>query len=105
MIKDGFLKESFAEMTPEIIAEAAKKAIGREIKVSEEEIADFKEAEKCVRLQKSLGGPAPEEVRKMIKDIKLKLSTLKKDIALKEKKLDQAKKLLDKEANKIIMLN
>ncbi|KKS97650.1 MAG: argininosuccinate lyase, argininosuccinate lyase [Candidatus Gottesmanbacteria bacterium GW2011_GWA2_43_14] len=105
MIREGFLKKSFLEMTPGIISEAAKEAIGKDLRVNETDIAEFKEAGKCVLLQDSLGGPAPQQVRKMIKAINLKTNSFSRQITDKEKRLKKAENYLLQEVNKLIMLN
>jgi len=99
------LKTSFAEMTPDLIAKAVKKAIGKEILLQKSDLENFKDAKQCVLVHKSRGGPAPGEVKKMIKDINLKLKSFQKEIISKEIKLSESKKLLEKEVNKIVMLN
>lgn len=102
MIKEGYLKKSFLEMTPQLIAKASKEAIGLEVKVTASDIENFKEAQKNVLLQNSLGGPAPGEVKKMISDIKDKTKKHQKEIIGKEKLLAEAQSLLNQEIKKIL---
>jgi len=56
------------EITVEMIEEAALEGLGRELGMSEEELRLAIDPLENVRRRKAIGGPAPEEVKRMIDD-------------------------------------
>jgi argininosuccinate lyase len=101
MIREVYLKKSFKEMTPSIIARASKNAIGRKISIKKGDISNFLSAKKCVMLQKSLGGPAPSQVKKMIKHLHRKVNSMKNVINEKAVIQKKAHDLLNREVENI----
>jgi len=86
LIKDGYLKKSFSELTPDLVAKL----------ISQKEIDQVSTAKACVFSHTSLGGPAPVEVKKQIKQIDLQVNNwqekIKKQQQVKVKALDVLEK-------------
>ena len=61
------------EISVEMIEEAALEGLGSELGMSEEELRLAVDPLENVRRRKAIGGPAPEEVKRMIDDRRAKL--------------------------------
>lgn len=95
LIKEGFLKKSFQELTPELLTSVSEKAIGKKVMISKQDIQAVGAASACAFSHNSEGGPAPCEVKKQIKDLTKKLQEVKTHIKFKKNKIAKASKLLD----------
>jgi argininosuccinate lyase len=58
--------ETGSEITHDVLQATAKEILGREISMTEEELAETLSAENFVRVRKIYGGPAPEETRRAL---------------------------------------
>lgn len=102
LIKGGYLKTSFSELTPELVSEVSQKVLGRKIRISKESISEVASARACAFSHTSEGGPAPGEVEKMIADLRKKIKEKGKYIQQKKQKIDKGYKLLQKEVGKLL---
>ena len=102
LIKEGYLKDSFAELTPDLVAVVSQKTIGKKIVVTAKDIRRVATARECALSHTSYGGPAPKQVKKMIGDLKAKLNKKQKNIAGKKRKIDLAYQILAKEVGLLI---
>jgi hypothetical protein len=59
------------DITPALVAESSLKVIGKKLSISEAEIESAVDPEENLKRHNSVGGPAPESVRKMIQTRKL----------------------------------
>jgi argininosuccinate lyase len=78
------------EITVEMIEEAAIEGLGREIGMSEEELRLAIDPLENVRRRKAIGGPAPEEVKRMIDDRRAKLGREELMHAKRRRRLEEA---------------
>ncbi len=102
LIKDGYLKKSFEELTPAIVAEASTKVLAKRIVVTQADIDAVATAEKCVWSHTSEGGPAPSQVKKQINSVMKTVVALAKQTNLIKAKQKQAFDNLEKEVKKIV---
>jgi argininosuccinate lyase len=90
LIRGGYLKESFNELTPELISAVSKETIDKEIKVTMEELYEVQDPIRCALSHTSIGGPAPEEVNRMIGELGKEVSKYKGCIDARLSKLQAA---------------
>jgi argininosuccinate lyase len=77
-------KMVLSDLTPELLNMTAKKSMGITISVKLVDIKDSIDPKKCVESHKTMGGPAPVEVKRMLKNRKLLTSQSK--MSLEEQK-------------------
>ena len=94
LIKQGYLKHSFTELTPAMIAEVALKTLKKKIVMTQTDINEVAKAKECAFSHTSDGGPAPSQVKKQIHSVT-------KIIGKIEKRLNSMK---DKQKKMIIAL-
>ncbi|KKU87336.1 argininosuccinate lyase [Candidatus Gottesmanbacteria bacterium RIFCSPLOWO2_01_FULL_48_11] len=93
IIKSGAIS-SFAQLTPGLVRETAIEVLQKPIEVTQEQIDEVASARQCVMAHTSLGGPAPKQVKKMIKKIKKEVRNIAEKLNEKKQKLQQAKIML-----------
>jgi argininosuccinate lyase len=89
------------EITVEMIEEAALEGLGRKLGMSEEELRLAIDPLENVRRRKAIGGPAPEEVKRMIDDRRAKIKREELRNAERRKRLEEAYKELGRAEGKI----
>lgn len=87
LLRGGFLKKSFLELTPELLASVSLKAIGKKVEITLNEIQEVATAKVCAFSHTSTGGPSPSEVKKQIQDLKLLVTKAQKGIQSKEENI------------------
>ena len=102
LIKGRYLKTSFSELTPELVSEVSQKVLGRKIRISKESISEVASARACAFSHTSEGGPAQNEVKKMIADLARKIENKEKYIEGKRKKIEKGYDLLEKEIKQLM---
>ncbi|MBI3366627.1 argininosuccinate lyase [Candidatus Roizmanbacteria bacterium] len=102
LIKEKYLKKSFSELTPKLIAEVSKKVLKKEIHISQQDLIDVASASQCVFSHTCEGGPAPSQVKLMIKDINNKIIEFQENINKKQNHINTALRKLEKEVNLLI---
>ena len=90
------------EVTSEMLDEAAVKIIGRPLKMDEEEIRQALDPVHFVEAHNSVGGVAPSEVKRMIKDRMKRLEGAEERQAERVNRLKKAHELLDAQVSSII---
>ena len=93
IIKSGAIS-SFAQLTPGLVRETAIEVLQKPIEVTQEQIDEVASERECVMANTSLGGPAPKQVKKMIKKIKKEVRNIAEKLNEKKQKLQQAKIML-----------
>ena len=89
------------EITVEMIEEAAIEGLGREIGMSEEELRLAIDPLENVRRRRAIGGPAPEEVKRMIDDRQEKIESEELKHDERRRKLEEAYQKLGRAEGKI----
>ncbi|MFA4873431.1 MAG: argininosuccinate lyase [Patescibacteria group bacterium] len=102
IIKKGILKEGFHELTPSMVRIVAQELIGKPIEVTTEDIMAVATARASVSNHVSEGGPAPQEVERMIGDIREKTSRMQEDMSRHEYTLSEADDRLQQEVQDLI---
>jgi len=102
LIKDGYLKKSFSELTPKLIKMVSKKILNKEINIDEKDLTEFKTIQNSVFSHTCYGGPAPSQVKNMIKNVTSKIKKYSKGIFNYQNKIKQALTNLDNEVKKLI---
>jgi len=102
LIKNGYLKKSFEELTPAMVAEASKKVLAKKIVITQANIDAVATAEKCVWSHTSEGGPAPSQVKKQIHSVTKIMVAVEKQMNLIRTKQKQAFSNLGKEIKQIV---
>ena len=90
------------QVTPEMLDKAAVKIMGRSLKMNEKEIRQALDPVHFVEAHKSIGGVAPSEVRRMIKDRKKRLEEVEKRQTERVNRLKEACEILDAEVSSIV---
>ncbi|MGD0802478.1 MAG: argininosuccinate lyase [Candidatus Bathyarchaeia archaeon] len=90
LIRGGYLKESFAELTPELLSKVSRETIGKEVKVKKKDLEEVLDPVECALSHDSLGGPAPKEVARMIKEQRKKVREHINFLEARAKKLNSA---------------
>jgi argininosuccinate lyase len=90
------------EITCEMLDEAAQKVIGKPLGLDESVIAKALDPFENVRIRETIGGPAPKEVKRMIKEREELLLQNKAALNERKKDLQIAAKLLLEACNNII---
>lgn len=93
IIKGGKIT-SFQEMSPQMVVNASIQALGKAIQLSADDIAFIATARASVVAHKSLGGPAPQQVKRMVKKIKKEMNAINGKLNQKKKQLQAAHVLL-----------
>ena len=75
---------ALSDLSPELLNKTAKDCAGITLAVKLEDIMDSIDPQKCVESHKTLGGPAPAEVKRMLKN--RKTLTTKSKTSLKDQK-------------------
>ena len=101
LIKEKYLKKSFSELTSKLVADVTKKVLNKNVFVTQNDLDEVSSAEKCAFSHTSEGGPAPSQVKLMIKDVKKKAFDLKKEIYVKQNINIKAIKKLEESVKKI----
>ncbi len=70
-------KRTFKNLTPTHLSDAAKKIFGMKIQINVEDIETATDPLKVIKAHKAKGGPAPKEVKRMIKNRKKQLKNNK----------------------------
>lgn len=86
LIKDGYLKKSFSELTPEMVSKL----------ISQKEIDQVATAKACAFSHTSLGGSAPAEVKRQIKQIDLQVNNWQEKIKKQQQVKVKALNFLEK---------
>lgn len=81
------------EITPNMVAEASENVIGRRLTVSKEELASALDPRQNLIRRKTIGGPAPDIVKDMIKD---RIKGIKTQDKRRRERLLRIKQSLDK---------
>jgi len=102
LIKDGYLKHSFTELTSTMVAEASSKVLKKKLIVKQADIDAAATAEKCARSHTSEGGPAPSQVKKQIHSVMKTIAAIEKQINSIKTKQKQAHSNLGKEVKQIV---
>jgi len=85
---------TLSDLTPEMLQKVAHEAAGLNLKVELADIQDAIDPMKCVESHNVLGGPAPIEVKRMIKGRKKTMSQFSAGLVARENKLKEAEQLL-----------
>ena len=101
IIKKGVIS-SFIELTPQMVNDTAMEVLKKPIVVTQEQINEVATARACVNAHTSFGGPAPGQVKNMIKKIKKQLRILQGNVLHKKQKLSDSHTLLRRTVNKTI---
>ena len=102
LIKDGSLKESFTELTTELVASVSQKVLGKTVTVSRNDIQSIHTATHSAFAHTSLGGSAPSEVKKQIVLLSNNVNKIKAAIVYKQKNIHSAYKKLNHHVNKLL---
>ena len=93
LIKEIIIKEiKPKEITAKLLNELSFKVLGKNISVTDMMIQSTLDVESCLSQRKTLGSPAPKEVKRMIKNRKELLYLNKNNIASRVRKLEAANK-------------
>lgn len=90
------------QITTEMIEVAAMKSIGRKLEVKQQDLKLAVNPLENIKRRKVLGGPAPEEVKRMIDDRKNRVNIDMTRHIARLKKLNQASEALNSAENKIM---
>lgn len=85
---------SFASVTPELIAETATSLLGKPVTMTQAQINAVSTARASVYAHTSFGGPAPAQVKRMIKKIKKDIAIRTAVLLQKKQKIADSRKLL-----------
>lgn len=102
LIKEQYLKNSFAELTPKLLATVSNKVLGKKIILSKSNLKKVSTPKDCVYNRISDGGPSPIQVKLMIKDIGKKIVIIKKGITNKQKRIEKAVLKLEESVKKTL---
>ncbi len=102
LIKEQYLKNSFTELTPKLLTTVSDKVLGKKIILSKSNLKKVSTPKDCVYNRISEGGPAPIQVKLMIKDIEKKVFSVQKNIINKQNKINKAIEKLEESVKKII---
>ena len=86
---------ALSDLSPEQLNKTAKDCAGITLAVKLEDIKDSIDPQKCVESHKTLGGPAPVEVKRMLKNRKTLLSKSKTSLKDQKSRLEEADVELD----------
>lgn len=92
-----------SEVPPQMVKETSLEITGKEINLTKETIKNATDPRKNVEIRDSIGGPAPKEVKRMIKIRKTVLKDMKGKQAYRKKRLEESKHMLDKAVNDLIL--
>ncbi len=101
IIKKGVIS-SLRELTPQIVNDTAVEVVKKPIVVTRKQINEVATARACVNAHTSFGGPAPGQVKHMIKRIKKQLHMLKNIVLHKKQRLADSHRLLLATVNEVI---
>jgi argininosuccinate lyase len=90
------------EITAKSLNELSLKVLGKNISVTDMMIQRSIDVESCLSQRKTLGSPAPKEVKRMIKNRKKLLDVNKNNIASRVRKLEAANQDLRITVNKYL---
>jgi len=88
-------KLTLSKLTPELLNKTAKDVAGITLDVKLADIKDSADPKKFVESHKATGGPAPSEVKRMLKNRKQLTAQSKTDLKTKKKLLETADKQLE----------
>jgi argininosuccinate lyase len=88
-------KLALSDLSPEQLNKTAKDCAGITLAVKLEDIKDSIDPQKCVESHKTLGGPAPAEVKRMLKNRKTLTSKSKTSLKDQKSRLEEADVELD----------
>ena len=83
-------KLALSDLSPEQLNKTAKDCAGITLAVKLEDIMDSIDPQKCVESHKTLGGPAPVEVKRMLKNRKTLTSNSKTSLKDQKSRLEEA---------------
>jgi argininosuccinate lyase len=86
---------TLADLTPELLQKAAKDSAGLTLKAKLEDIKESIDPMKFVESHKAKGGPAPSEVKRMLKNRKQLTAQSKTSLKEKKSKLEEADNQLE----------
>lgn len=95
-------KRLFNDLTTKEIAEISKKILGKEIILHNEDFRNFTNPVYSVINRTNVDGPAPVNIQKGIKHLKILIGEREEKLSLKKKKVQQAKLKLQRLNQKII---
>lgn len=101
LIGKGWLKTDFSQLTPAMVNKAALTVLGEEFSVSQKDLDVVKTAQAAALGHTSLGGSAPEEVKKQIKQLNQQLKSVEKKIGEKQAAIKQGLELLKQEVKQL----
>ncbi|MCW8801897.1 MAG: hypothetical protein OQK81_00915, partial [Candidatus Bathyarchaeota archaeon] len=81
---------ALSDLLPELLNKTAKDCAGITLAVKLDDIIDSINPQKCVESHKTLGGPAPAEVKRMLKNRKMLTSKSKTSIKDQKSRLEEA---------------
>ena len=83
-------KLALSDLSPELLNKTAKDCAGITLAVKLDDIIDAIDPQKCVESHKTLGGPAPAEVKRMLKNRLALLSKSKTSLKDQKSRLEEA---------------
>lgn len=89
IIKSGSI-DSFTQMTPQLVAKTAMEILKKPIVISQSQINAVATSRASVMAHTSFGGPAPSQVKSMIKKLKKEVRLVSGKLLEKKKKLSAA---------------
>jgi len=102
LIKEKYLKNSFSELTPKLLATVSKKILDKKIFLTKSDLKKVSTPKDCVYNRISEGGPSPIQVKLMIKDIEKKVIGIKKEIINKQNVIKIAVHKLEESVKKTL---
>jgi len=90
------------DIDTKLVDEAAREIIGRPLNMSDEIVKKALDPGEFVKRRTIIGGPAPVEVRRMLKDRKSRIINERKRLEEVKSKIDQSLKLLYQEVDSIV---
>lgn len=90
------------EIDTQLVDEASKEILGKPLNMPNEIIKKALDPEEFVKRRALTGGPAPEEVRRMVEDRKMRIQEEKKRLEELKGKVNGSLKLLYESINKIV---
>ncbi len=90
LIKEQYIQQSFSELTQQLLEKVSFSVLGKKISLYQKDIDEVSTVANCVRNRISEGSPAPQEVTKMLKEIKEIASKKEQAILLKKQKIKKS---------------
>jgi len=89
-------------LNSQMIEEASMEHLGKKLSLSEATLKKIQDPMERIKARTLTGGPAPDNVRKMIKELKEGLTVDKEFVKTAREKLAEADKKLDKALDKLL---